>query len=46
MEMLLSEDEQLFAFKKEVIQRITKWPFFYKDATITQQYVRVSIKNE
>lgn len=37
--MLLTDIDKLLAFKKEVIQRITKWPFFYADNDLTQQYV-------
>ena len=33
-EMLLSANEELFKFKRRVIQEIKNWPFFYDDPNI------------
>ncbi len=39
-EMLLSADAELFSFKKEVIQRIKGWPYFYTESKLNEDYVR------
>ena len=40
MEMMLSSNEELFAFKKRVGESIKGWPFYYKLAKTDEKYVK------
>ncbi len=39
MEMQLSANKELFAFKKAVIQKIADWPFHYRNMQKDEQWV-------
>ena len=40
MEMKLSSDDEVHYFKKQAIQKIKEFPFFY-DGDVKQQYVSI-----